>query len=316
MKTEKDFYNLEVLKKHIEEDKDVNFFELFDYARPINHDYSHNYKSRPVFKYLLANVPDLWQKVEYKRDYKFELYVSDVREDKPLILGEKVIGIIQHYAEDKYWQEFVSKLGKDIKKYDKKDHKFMWTHAVLNYTRSIFSEFVLHEEIKKSIGEKELNDIYLTHISELSNSYRWEIDGALRECSKSELLALIKTYAEKDNFDAIETIQKNRSIQETKILPNEEVLSIKIGDQSFKEYLQSKKQEYTLHITGEDVKEGSHEEIDRLFRKNLCKDMKEHNYKLNYFHLVKFMDRLNIPNLEPKLENSNNEVKTSKKKMK
>lgn len=313
MKIEKDFYNLEELQKHIQKGKGVNYLELFDYGSPRNHDYLHNYKSTPVFEYLLKNVPDMWQKVEYKKEYSFDSYLDCVKPGEPIVLAEKVSGIIRHYAREDYWKQFVEKLGQDITAYPQQEHKAMWTYATLNFSADIFLESILHNEAKKSIGEKELNSIYLNHIDELSISHRWQIDSALRSCSKTDLVELITACAEKEDFYSILNIQENRSLKETKILPNVAILEIKVGEQTLEQYLQDKKQEYTVHITGEPIKKGSHETIDGLFRRELLADMEEHCYKLNYFNLVKVMKKLDIPNIE---DTMTAEIKIQKRKMK
>lgn len=314
MKKDKNFYDLEVLKQHIAEEKDVNYLKLLDYSSPRNHDYSHNRKAEPVFQYLLKNIPDLWQKVDCP---KYDSYINNSdKKDSQVILAEKVIGIVQHYANDNYWKDFVSKIGQDIKKYNKEDKIAMWTIAILDYTPGIFSEMDLSNEVEKSIGRKALNTIYLNNIEQLRGNYWHEVDSALRDCSQEELLILVKHYVQKDKFQSIELVQKNSESKGQVVLSNEQILNIKIGTQSFESYLQDKKQSYTLDITGQPIEKGSHTLIDTLFHRHLIKNEDKRDQMRNYLYLVDIMKKLDIPNVEDQFNVEVKEPKTNKKKLK
>lgn len=293
MKNEKNFYNIEELKKYIKEEENVNYVKLLNYASPINHDYHHNSKSTPLFEFLLENIPNIWQKIEYK---EFDTYISAVKGES-FLLAEKVINIIQHYAEDKYWTKFIKKLGKDIKQYPVEDHQNMWEIAILKYSPDIFTGMDLIQEAEDSIGEKKVDDIILRNIDKLSISHKWEIDSALNRVSANELFELIKKNVEEEKFHTVYEILHNESLKNTKILSKQDILQIKIGEKSLADYCQEKKEEYTVNITGQTIDEDSYEKIDMLFRKNLLKDEEKHNYKLNYFNLVECMENLDINNM-------------------
>lgn len=296
-----DFYNLEEVKTYLEAEKDIDYVKLFERYRPVNHDYIHNRMVTPIFEYLLENGPDLWQDIIYKDNYFMDKYLWEDKESNTIHLAGKVIGIVNHYAEDKYWRIFVQKLKKDIQSYDEENHKKMWKTAILHYTPIIFSSFDMTRVIEENIGEEKAYEMYLENIEKLNWSGRHHIDIALSAIKPETELELIKNYLEKEDFFSLLTIQDNSYNQSMKKLKSEDILKIEINNESLKDYFQNKETEYVKNITGKEVQSGSYNEIDDLFRKNSIDSIhnrKEHNYKLNYFNLLKYMKLLDIQSLE------------------
>jgi hypothetical protein len=286
--------DVEDLKSYIGTAQKIDYVDLVERSRPTNGDYSRTYKSRPMFEYLLENIPDLWIKV---KDWNEEVYLAQV-----------VIGVVNHYASDDYWNKFVKKLGEHINLYKQNQHKDMWTDAMLHCNPAIFHSFTLHNEIKRSIGEKEINDIYLNNINEFHIPFRYEVDSALRNTPKDDLMKVFKRHINNEKFyDVFYILSKSGRNDITK----EEVLNIEINGSPLETYLRDKREEYTLEITGSPIKRGSHEAIDKIFCKNLMD--KNHYYRLNYFQLDKVMKSLHIQNMEELLPA---EPKKKKVKMK
>lgn len=274
--------NLEDLKSYLKENKNIDYLLLVNKFRPINGEHSHNSRSTPLFEHLLDNIPDLWIKV---KDWNKEIY-----------LAEKVIDVINHYAKDQDWNTFVKKLGEHIHLHNEKEHKKMWTHALLNFKRVIFSSSTLNEEIKKGIGQKELNDIYLNNIKDCSISFRHEVNSAIRNTSKNDLMKVFKRHVINEDFHSVLYILNS---SERNDINKEEILKMEINNSPLETYLRDKREEYTLQITGSTIKKGSHEQIDKIFRQNLMD--KDHYYRLNYFNLDKVMNALDIPSIEDML---------------
>lgn len=287
-----DIQNVEDLKSYLTTSKNIDYADLVKRSAPTNGDYFQTSRATPMFEHLLDNIPDLWMKV---RDWGKEVYLAKV-----------TVGVVNHYAKDAYWDKFVNKLGEHINLYKKSEHKEMWTHALLNFSPAIFREDKLNDVVEKSIGQKELNDIYLNHINDFSISHRYEVERALRDTPKEDFMKVLKRHINNEKFyDVFYMLTKSQRTDITK----EEVMNITINSSPLETYLRDKREEYTVEITGESIKRGSHEKIDKIFCKNLMDA--NHYYRLNYFNLVKTMENLNIPDMEEMLP-----AETKRKKVK